>query len=436
MSEFHDLKIGFVALNSAWRCSTKLPEDKLYLGVDKQVYYAKKFFEANNTDFNIALLHHPIDSIALEERSEVAIALSDAKIFLLFGGHAHKISAYQTVRQDTLFHSIARVGFTDKRERTEEYQAGFSLIDLSHNIYTPENINIQCTFYKYVHSSHCFDMDVLGGKGGRSTYQIPSKGCKPNFLSYLKTRSSQSTDGAEAIEAQKEAKRRMLSLWDSLTVAIIHSSFKNISTKLADNIRRTMLLDDQQFYNTNNVFHYTIRDFDENHFELLEFSTFSINTDKESINFDRTLVVEKLKENDNSDIFIEKLSINGEDYTALVQTLKPEPSTIDSRTIKIKKTFNIKLQSKTKYDVELVIRSIHTHHLNGYWRRYFSEITENVTVNLPEKPDYEIDTLNFAKGMDIQKGFIPLGSHKSQEPVLFMPGDGFALIIKKIKQKL
>jgi 3',5'-cyclic AMP phosphodiesterase CpdA len=434
VEDFNGFKIGFVGLNSAWRCSTKLPEGKLLIGVDKQLSFAKTFFENNHTDLNIALLHHPIECIAEVERPEIELYLRNAKISLLFGGHTHRISVFQTVRNESqLFQTLARIGFTDKREEAEPYQAGFSLIELSNSIFNPENLSIQCTFYKYVNSSLGFDMDVLGGKGGKATYVISGKNCSDKFLSNLKNLHPASANGDVIMEAQKKAKKELLSLWNKLTVSLIHSSFKNISEKLADNIRRTMLLDEEKFYNTGNVFNYTIRDYDDDHFELIEEYTFTINTDKESINFERTFVVEKLKENDKSDILIEKLLINNEDYTAFVQTLKPEPSN-DPRTVKIKKNFNIILQSKTKYDVILVTRSIHTHHLNGYWRRYLSEITEGVRVNLPENPDYEIDTLNFAKGMDIQKGFIPLGSDKNKEPVLFMPGDGFALIIKKIQQ--
>ena len=69
--------------------------------------------------------------------------------------------------------------------------------------------------------------------------------------------------------------------------------------------------------------------------------------------------------------------------------------------------------------------------MNGFWRAFVDEITEGVTVKLPQNDGYEIDIINFAKYMYIENAFVPLVRDRSHPLSLLMPGDGFCLIMKK-----
>ncbi|MBK9353796.1 MAG: metallophosphoesterase [Bacteroidetes bacterium] len=82
-------RVGIGAFNSAWRCSSKLPSDKLLFGT-KQVLNANDYFKSKGTTLNIALIHHPIEHISEVDKNELNSFLHTNKFHILLCGHTHR----------------------------------------------------------------------------------------------------------------------------------------------------------------------------------------------------------------------------------------------------------------------------------------------------------------------------------------------------------
>ena len=97
-------KVGIGAFNSAWRCSSKLPADKLLFGT-KQVLNANDYFKSKDTKLNIALIHHPIEHISEVDKNELTSFLHTNKFHILLCGHTHKADNVYTFGTRWIFHS-------------------------------------------------------------------------------------------------------------------------------------------------------------------------------------------------------------------------------------------------------------------------------------------------------------------------------------------
>jgi len=142
-------KIGIAAFNSAWRCSTKLPKDKLFFGT-KQILNANDFFKSNATTFNIALIHHPIEFVGEIEKQEIKTFLYSSEFHVLLCGHTHRADIIHALgTRNKLFTSVAKTAFSNPRETIDTHKSGYSIIDLEKTLI--DDYDIVCHFRKYIH---------------------------------------------------------------------------------------------------------------------------------------------------------------------------------------------------------------------------------------------------------------------------------------------
>jgi predicted MPP superfamily phosphohydrolase len=183
---FGKAKIGVVAFNSAWSCSSKLdqtPKYKLAFGT-AQIHRAGEILK--NTDFNIALMHHPI-SLGLyneEEEAEMKTLLKGYNFNILCCGHTHAAQDNFMQQPEAMYYLVVtKAGFNNFREKNEKYKPGFCLIDLSYS--SEDSVKVSRHFRKYV--SKRFDYDVDEANRGMSTYEIKPNRIGKNFIDYLKS---------------------------------------------------------------------------------------------------------------------------------------------------------------------------------------------------------------------------------------------------------
>jgi len=176
-------KIGIGAFNSAWRCSTKLPSDKLLFGT-KQILNANDYFKLKGTSLNIALIHHPTEQISEVERNELTSFLHTNKFHILLCGHTHKgDNVYNYGTRNKLFTSVAKTAFSNPRENIDTFKAGYSIIDLEKTI--TGDIEIYCNFRKYIHNRIEFDRDVDVSPNGESNEVLKISTNDIEFNKYL-----------------------------------------------------------------------------------------------------------------------------------------------------------------------------------------------------------------------------------------------------------
>lgn len=176
-------KIGIGAFNSAWRCSTKLPSDKLLFGT-KQVLNANDYFESKGTSLNIALVHHPIELISEIDRNEVTSFLHTNKFHILLCGHTHRgNNVYTFGTRNKLFTSVAKTAFSNPRENIDTYKAGYSILDFEKKV--TGDIDIHCSFRKYIHNRIEFDKDVDISPNGESKENLNISTNDAGFNKYL-----------------------------------------------------------------------------------------------------------------------------------------------------------------------------------------------------------------------------------------------------------
>ena len=159
--------VGIAALNSAWRCSTKLPKENLLFGT-RQISDAIEFFNNNRTVFNIALIHHPIELISDIERRELQALLHAHNFNILLSGHTHSGEIIHSLgTHNKLFTSVAKTAFSNPRERIDEFKPGYTVLDLDRHV--PGEVTVKCNFRKYIHSRLEFDKDVDISENGEYT---------------------------------------------------------------------------------------------------------------------------------------------------------------------------------------------------------------------------------------------------------------------------
>jgi len=165
--EIDGRKIGVAAFNSAWRCSSSLPHNKLFLGTE-QIIRASSFFKSQETIFNIGLIHHPIELFSEIEKTEINKFFITNSFDLLLSGHTHMSDTSQKLSPlGSLFYSIGRTAFNNPREENNLYSPGFSIIDV--NFLENSETGIVFNFRKFINARNVFDKDVEAASDG--TYQ-------------------------------------------------------------------------------------------------------------------------------------------------------------------------------------------------------------------------------------------------------------------------
>ncbi len=169
-------RIGFSAINSAWRCSPSLPKDKLVIGTS-QIFYLDKLLKEKECDFNIAIMHHPIELINEVERHEIKNALHEKDFDLLLSGHTHESSASNKFGQNgNIFYSISRAAFNNPREEIEMFKSGYIILDVN-----LDSLEIKTNFRKYIHNRFVFDKDLELAADGVFQSTLAQKSTKKEF---------------------------------------------------------------------------------------------------------------------------------------------------------------------------------------------------------------------------------------------------------------
>lgn len=181
--DINGIKVGIACLNSAWRCSSKLPDDSLTIGT-RQILNANAFNEKNGTNFNIALLHHPAEYISLIERLEVESFFQTFKFDILLSGHIHSAHVYSYHGpKGRLFVNISKSAFGNPRQRTDTFKPGYSIIDLE---FLPNEVSVKTFFRKYVHGRVKFDKDIDTAENGEFYCEIPTVYASDGYAKLVK----------------------------------------------------------------------------------------------------------------------------------------------------------------------------------------------------------------------------------------------------------
>ncbi|WP_170312520.1 metallophosphoesterase, partial [Botryobacter ruber] len=156
-----DHKVGFALINDSWRCSPSLNKEDHFIGTT-QLFNAYNFFRKKDTDINIAVFHHPIESFNTQETEEVENILKSKNYEIVFCGHNHHHKSNSIFSSEGGYLLInGRSAFNDTNEKQARYQPGYNILDL----------DIKSRSYvlharKYIASGYRFDKDVESLKDG------------------------------------------------------------------------------------------------------------------------------------------------------------------------------------------------------------------------------------------------------------------------------
>jgi 3',5'-cyclic AMP phosphodiesterase CpdA len=120
--ELKGCKVGAVALNSSWRSAGDLDERHLLIG---EYQLATALDEVDDSDFLLAVAHHPLDWLDRFDESAIRRELEHRNVMYLCG-HLHEPEPSDEIRRGHVIYSRAGCLYEDTR-----YLNGYSLIDIS-----------------------------------------------------------------------------------------------------------------------------------------------------------------------------------------------------------------------------------------------------------------------------------------------------------------
>lgn len=162
-------KVGFACINTSWRCSTKLADNKLMFGT-VQIRRAAKYLKDNGCEFIIGLMHHPLEFFNEAEKDEAMNMLRNLDYNAVLFGHTHKGKTNFLVGNDgNLFISTARTGFSNPAQEIEKYKSGYTILDFNF-----DSLEVDCHYRKYIHARFEFDKDTELAKDGTHSSPIKS----------------------------------------------------------------------------------------------------------------------------------------------------------------------------------------------------------------------------------------------------------------------
>jgi len=415
-----NLNIGIAALNSAWRCSPSLPVNKLLLGTS-QILNSKDFFNGDpdfvrhKTQFNIALIHHPLELFSEIERTEIRNFLSVFNFHILLCGHTHAADLINSIGiNQNLFMSVAKSAFSNPRERYDTYKPGYTVMDI--NILSNGETEIGTNFRKYIHNRVAFDKDTEASEDGFYKVVLSTKidlpGEYQNENSFTKS------------------EKPIIDAWNKITDVLINNSFPDIGAKIGESIREYLLPDKLERYNKDLMISYEIRLEDENHFRIIESQAFTIISNGNPLDLKYYIYVEKNNnQSDKSDIILESLSIDDIDCNTIpnVEVITKTFGELLHKGISIKK----ELRGQKQYFVKMVTHSVHSLKLNGIWQYNVNTITENLSLNIRNIDDFEIDLIKVGNS---STNFLETSPFLDTKIInyenLLMPGEGFIFVVK------
>lgn len=156
---YNDQKIGIALINDSWRCSDGEIKDH-FVGTN-QFHKSLNFFKDNDTCFNIAVMHHPLECFNAHEKDEIENILCNLNFQMLLIGHDHKKRVFENNfgNDKKILFSRGRTAFDKPHEQDPEYAPGYSIIDIEF-----DKKEIECSFMKYYKSTYKFDIDLENGK--------------------------------------------------------------------------------------------------------------------------------------------------------------------------------------------------------------------------------------------------------------------------------
>lgn len=408
------LSVGIAALNSAWRCRPGPGVEKLFLGT-AQILEAKDYFKANKTHLNFLLIHHPLDAFEGFEKPEIKGFISNFGFHAVLCGHTHTADQASYIGVDgNLFISVAKSAFSNPREPYDRYKPGYAIMDF--NINQDGGVEIESYFRKYIHQRVSFDKDVETSEDGYYKIVLPIKiSVPPGF----KAKQNLADGVNDAI----------VKAWNKVTDVLINSAFPSIGTKMAGLIKEYMLPGRLDHYNSSMDIWYDIKRVDANHFGLNETQEFTVVSDGSEFSLDANYFIEKNNDkNDRSDIGIEEVLIDDIPIDKdKVEVTEAVIGSIIRKGVKL----NLTLAGKKEFKIKITIKSIHSLTLNGIWKYDITRITENLSLQVRNTDNFELDIIKFGNSADnFIESFPFLDTRKIKYENLLMPGEGFILVVK------
>lgn len=403
--DFNGAKIGIGAFNSAWSCHPELDRDtkahedssrerwKHITFGTHQIQRATDFFN-EETDFNIALIHHPVtpEFYGPAEETEIARELSRNKFFMLFCGHTHRIRDRRISTQGYDHYLITtRSTFNDPEIKQEEYKSGFSLIDITYSSDT--HINITRHYKKYFRFPGKFGFDQEESYDGKSSQELNTKDIGKRFVEYLKRE-----------DPLYDPKRKVL--FDTINGAT-QQYLKSQNSYVTDLALKKLI--DKLLPATNRSFHIrqrfklaiTIEYIDDEYYSLIDRQGYTIvpNGNEAVIFHTYTYVDLDANKTDKSKVEIRSLVIDGEEYRDKYVKVPHDSSGDDIPLYRDTYTFDKTLEGKSKYEVSRELHAVNSLKLNKAWKIEVVNIYHDyeITISNPDKR-YLVEVFNIESG--------------------------------------
>jgi hypothetical protein len=170
-------------INDSWRCSNELKEDNHYIGYS-QFIKCLNFLEKNKAEFNIAVMHHPLESICKIERDKIKSILINNNYDIVMAGHYHtnyatRLNEYGTDKECMCIQG--RTAFDSPNEKIESLQPGFNVLDIS---FDPISIQISLIKYRKDHYDFIREIDSKSDMQNKTSIPLKSLDINKFFLPY------------------------------------------------------------------------------------------------------------------------------------------------------------------------------------------------------------------------------------------------------------
>lgn len=157
--QYNEHKVGIALINDAWRCG-KDSVSNHFLGTN-QFHRCLLYFKENNTNLDIAVMHHPLDCYNKNEKQEIENILHSRGFSMVLLGHEHSQSFEEIGTgqpNSKIIYIRGRSAFDKPYEKEDKYISGFTIIDVDFN-----RKNLRCHYMKYDKSSFRFVDNIYGG---------------------------------------------------------------------------------------------------------------------------------------------------------------------------------------------------------------------------------------------------------------------------------
>jgi predicted MPP superfamily phosphohydrolase len=425
---FEKAKIGVAAFNSSWSCSCKLDCDenyKLAFGTSQISRAADKLAE---TDFKIALFHHPINMgiYSPQEEAEMKAQFAMANFSMLFCGHTHVVKDNFVREPDSSYYLIVtKAGFNNVRETNDQYKSGFTLIDLSY--LSDGEIKVSRHYRKYILPTR-FDFDVDAASRGMSTLELRPNFIGMNFVNFLKSQN-----------VLFDPERKILfQTMNSISQNYIKSPFPEITDIALKKSIERFLPKVEQFNHVRRNFkiNWEVSFFSEGYYKLHQVQSFEILSTKEPLTLTNSLYIDKtLDGKDQSSLRLLTFTIDGEERkNEFVPGIVPLPKEGKFGRERETLVLNTILSDKKCYKIHRETEVINPISIKKAWSFYPVNIIQGYEFSITDKEKrYHIEL--FGVSSDLYSSSLQPNGEKLKEVKIsrpneiVIPGDEFWLFI-------